>query len=83
MKSFKSKYAKKEKVKVKGIAITTRHIKARRQGEVSSIKKEEAYIFLSKVMPICPSCKKACRIGKKTLEDGSFARMCIRCKEIM
>lgn len=74
---------KKEKVKVKGVAIATRHLKARKQGDVSAVKKEETFIYLSKVMPICPSCKKACRIGKKSLDNGSYARMCMRCKEVM
>ncbi len=74
---------KKEKVKVKGVAIVTRHLKARKQGEVSRIKKEEAFIYLSKVMPVCASCKKACRVGIKTLENGSSARVCMRCTEIM
>ncbi len=74
---------KKEKVKVKGVAIATRHLKARRQGDVSSIKKEETFICLSKVMPVCPSCKRASRIGKKDLQNGLSARICVRCKEIM
>lgn len=39
----------KGKVRVKGIGIITRHVKARKQGEVSSIKKEEGYIDISNV----------------------------------
>jgi large subunit ribosomal protein L24 len=74
---------KKDKIKVKGVAIVTRHKKARQQGEVSAIRKEETFIYATKVMPICSSCKKACRVGSKTLENGSQARMCVRCKETM
>jgi len=74
---------KKEKVKVQGVAIVTRHVKARRQGEVSSIKKEETFIYTAKVMPICASCKRACRVGSKVLDDGTQVRVCGRCKEIM
>jgi large subunit ribosomal protein L24 len=40
---------KKGKVKVKGIAVVTRHVKARREGEASSIKKEESFIDISNV----------------------------------
>ena len=39
---------KKDKVVVKDVAIVTRHVKARKQGDVSGIKKEERYINLSK-----------------------------------
>lgn len=42
-------WSAKNKVKVKGIAVITRHVKAKRQGEVSSIKKEEDYIDISNV----------------------------------
>lgn len=73
---------KKGKVMVKGIALVTKHAKARKQGEVSSIKKQESYIDLSNVMPICTSCKKPARIGTKQLDSGKNARTCKRCKEI-
>ena len=74
---------KKEKVKVKGVAIVTRHKKARYQGEVSSIRKEETFIYASKVMPICSSCKKAARVGSRMLDNGTQVRMCVHCKETM
>jgi len=74
---------KKNKVKVQGVNIVTRHVKARRQGETSAIKKEEAFFYVDKVMPICSSCKKACRVGSKELENGKCVRVCVRCKEVM
>ena len=74
---------KKEKIKVKGVAIVTRHKKARMQGEVSSIRKEETFIYADKVMPICASCKKACRVGSKSVENGAQVRMCVRCQETL
>lgn len=37
-------------VKIKGVALVTRHYKARRQGETSGIKKVERYIDVSNVM---------------------------------
>jgi len=73
---------KKGKVLVKGIALVTRHVKARKQGEVSGIKKEEGYINDSIVMPVCISCKKASRINTKMMEDGKRVRVCNRCEEI-
>lgn len=68
-------------VKVKGIAIATKHRKARRQGETSAIKKEESYINLSNVMLISPIDSKPSRVNFKTLEDGTKVRVCNRTKE--
>ncbi len=73
---------KKGKVLVKDIALVTRHVKARKQGDVPGIKKEERYLNTSLVMPICTSCKKACRVNAKMMEDGKSARVCNRCEEI-
>ena len=72
---------KKAAVLIKGVAIKTRHQKARRQGEKSRIAKEESYMPLCKVMPICPSCKKPCRVQVRLLEEGKKTRACHRCKE--
>ena len=48
---------KKGKLKVKGINFVVRHMKAKKQGETSSIKKLEAFIDVSNVMPIGDSGK--------------------------
>lgn len=42
---------KKGKVMVKDVAIVTRHVKAKKQGEISGIKREEQYIDISNVIP--------------------------------
>ena len=73
---------KKGVVLVKDVAIVTRHVKPRKAGEQGGIRKEESYIRLSKVMPICSACKQAVRTNTKVLEDGKKARMCNHCKEI-
>ena len=73
---------KKASVMVKGVAIVTRHKKARRQGDKSGIIQEEVFIPMTKVMPVCTSCKKACRVQVRILDDGAKkSRMCHRCKE--
>ena len=74
--------SKNNKVLVKGVAIVTRHVKPRRQGETGGIKKEESFIEVSKVMPICSSCKKATRVGTKIVDNNRRARMCRHCSEI-
>ena len=40
---------KKGKVMVKDVAVVTRHVKAKKQGEISGIKREEQYIDISNV----------------------------------
>ena len=72
---------KTNRVLVKDVCIITKHQKARKSGETSKIVKEESYIPLCRVMPICSACKKACRTQVKFLEDGNKARICHRCKE--
>lgn len=68
------------KVKVKDVAVVTRHVKARRAGEASGIKKEESFIDVAKVMPVCAACKKACRVNMQELDNGKRTRVCNRCK---
>ncbi len=70
----------KDLVKVSGIAIVTKHYKARRQGETSGIRKQEGYINLSNVMLIS-SDGKPTRVNFKTLEDGTKVRVANRTKQ--
>lgn len=72
----------KDKVLVKDVALAVHHVKAKKQGQTSSIKNQEGYINLSKVMPVCPSCNQPCRINVKSIEDGKRARVCNHCKDI-
>lgn len=72
---------KANKVQVQGVAIVTRHVKPRRQGEQGGIRQEEGFIDISNVMPICPVTKKPCRVTVKELADGKKARVSHRSKE--
>ena len=45
-------FPKKDKVKVEGVAIQTKHVKARRAGEASGIRKEEGFVHISNVKPV-------------------------------
>ena len=73
---------KKGKVKVKGVAVATHFVKARRQGETSSIKKEEDFIDASKVMPVCPKTKKPTRVNVM-IENETKVRISNVSKEIL
>jgi large subunit ribosomal protein L24 len=72
---------KNDLVLVKDVGIIVRHVKPQRSGEKGKIVREEKSIPLCKVMPICPSCKKACRVQVRFLEGDNKARVCNRCKE--
>ncbi len=74
-----SAHPKTGRVVVEGVAIVTRHQKARRQGEPGGIIHKEAAIAASKVMLVCKSCGKATRHAHKFLEDGTKVRMCKKC----
>ena len=73
---------KKGKVMIKGVAVATHHIKPRKAGESGGIRKEERFIDISCVMPVCSSCKKPARVNAKQLDTGMMVRVCNRCKEI-
>ena len=69
-----------DKVIVEGQNFVTKHVKARRQGEQGGIVKAESAIYASKVMPVCPKCNKATRVGF-AVKDGKKVRICKRCGE--
>jgi large subunit ribosomal protein L24 len=74
---------KKGQVMVKGAGILIKHVKARRQGDVSGICHEEGWMDLSNVMPVCSACKSPCRVNARLLENGKKVRICNSCKEII
>lgn len=69
---------KANKVAVEGVAIATKHQKARAQGQPGGIIKKEAFIDASNVMVLCPKCNKPTRIAHKDV-DGKNVRVCKHC----
>ncbi|MGN0162054.1 MAG: 50S ribosomal protein L24 [Candidatus Ornithomonoglobus sp.] len=69
------------KVIVEGVAMASKHQKARMQGQESGIIHKEMPIDASNVMRVCPKCGKPARVGIKVFEDGSKARYCKKCGE--
>ncbi|MBQ8611477.1 MAG: 50S ribosomal protein L24 [Oscillospiraceae bacterium] len=66
------------KVLVEGLNMVTKHVKARRQGEQGGIVKAEGALYASKVMPVCPKCGKAVRVGH-VMKDDKKVRVCKKC----
>lgn len=65
-----------KKVIVEGRNLVTKHVKPRRQGQAGGLIKAEAPLYASKVMPICPKCKKPTRVGHTTDKNGKKVRVC-------
>ena len=67
------------KVVVQGVSVATKHQKARKQGQESSIVKVETPIYACKVMVVCPKCDKPTRVAHKVNADGKKVRVCKHC----
>ena len=66
------------KVIVEGRNMVTKHVKPRRQGEQGGIVKAEGAMYASKVMPVCPKCGKATRVGH-AMDGDKKVRVCKKC----
>ena len=60
-----------------------KHQKPEQQDKSGGIIDKNIPIAVSKVQLICPSCDKQTRVGWKALEDGTKARVCKRCGEMI
>jgi large subunit ribosomal protein L24 len=76
-------FPEKGRVIVEHLNMIKRHTKRRSQGQGGGILEREGTLAVSSVMLVCPSCKKATRLAKKLLEDGSKARICKKCGEVV
>ena len=68
------------KVIVEGCNMVTKHVKGNpnNPGALSGIVKAEGALYSSKVMPVCPKCKKATRVGSAE-KNGKKIRVCKKC----
>jgi len=73
---------KKSKVVVEGVNKVKRHTKPNQSNPQGGIVVKEAAISSSKVMLVCPVCKKPTRIKKTAVADG-FVRTCNKCGEVI
>jgi len=74
----------KDRVVIHGVNMITKH--QRRTGDVRTQFGRiqlEAPVHISNVMLVCPSCKKATRVGFRSLEDGTKSRYCKKCDELI
>ena len=69
---------KEGKVIVEGLNMVTKHVKPRTRYLRVGIVKAEAALYASKVMPVCPKCGKATRVGH-IVNNGKKVRVCKKC----
>lgn len=70
---------KEGKVIVEGANVVTKHAKPRKVGDPGGLLQVESAMYASKVQIVCPSCKKATRIGHSVSDDGKKVRVCKKC----
>ena len=71
-------YPKQNKVKISGINVYKKHVKKSEQLPQGGIVELPRPLNVSKVMLICPVCKKPTRVGYKKEGKGKF-RYCKKC----
>jgi len=75
-------FPKKNRIVVKGLNLFKKHIKATQQSKGGIIEKERP-LLASKVIFVCPECKKAARIGYQIDKQGNKYRICKKCKALV
>lgn len=74
---------KKGKVVVEGVNKAKRHTKPSQKLPQGGIIVKELPMHSAKVMLVCPACNKPTRIKKSALANGSMARTCKHCNEVI
>jgi large subunit ribosomal protein L24 len=73
----------KGRVVIENLNVVKRHSRPTRTNAQGGILEKEAPIDASNVVLVCDSCNKPTRTGIRFLEDGSKARFCKKCNEIV
>ena len=71
-----------DRVVVEKVNMIKRHSKPSRTNQQGGIIEKEAPLHRSSLMLVCPKCDKTTRIATSRFE-GSKARTCKKCKEVM
>lgn len=71
-------FPKENKIRVEGINLRKKHVKAKRQGQKGQVVLVPLPISASGAMLICSSCSKPRRVGYKVFENKK-TRVCKKC----
>ncbi|NQS99513.1 MAG: 50S ribosomal protein L24 [Candidatus Omnitrophica bacterium] len=72
-----------KRVIVEGINFIKRHTRKTREDQQGGIIQKEAPIDISNLMLLCSKCNKPTRVGFTLLKDGTKARVCKKCNEVI
>jgi large subunit ribosomal protein L24 len=76
-------YPDKGRVLIESVNVVKRHTRPTQANQDGGIIEKEAALAISNVMLVCAACSKPTRTGVRLLEDGSKARFCKKCNEIV
>jgi large subunit ribosomal protein L24 len=75
--------AEKGRIVVESLNVVKRHTRPNRANAEGGIIEKEAPLAASNVLLLCGACNKPTRTGIRVLDDGSKARFCKTCNEIV
>jgi len=70
-------------VLVEGVNFVKKNMRRTQQDQKGGIIQKEAPLNVSNVMLVCKRCNKPVRVGYSYLKDGTKARICKKCKELL
>ena len=76
-------FPKEGKVLVEGVNVVMRHTKPTGTVRQAGIIQKEMPVPAANLVLICTHCNKPVRIGRRVLADGTKARVCHGCKEVI
>ena len=72
-----------KKVLIEGVNVVMRHTKATGGARQGGIIQKELPMWASKVMLICNHCNRPTKVTSRHLADGTKARACTSCQEVI
>lgn len=76
-------FPEKGRITVENLNVVKRHSRPSRSNAEGGIIEKEAPIDASNALLLCGACNKPTRTGIRILDDGSKARFCKKCNEIV
>ena len=70
-------------VLVEGVNFVKKNMRRTQQDQKGGIIQKEAPLNVSNVMLVCKRCNRPVRVGFSYLKDGTKARICKKCKELL
>ncbi|MFA4981388.1 MAG: 50S ribosomal protein L24 [Candidatus Omnitrophota bacterium] len=76
-------FPKKERALVEGVNYVKKHVRKTKNDQQGGVAQKESPIQISNLALFCKTCNKSAHVGVSVLADGTRARFCKRCKEVI